>query len=128
MTLCEIEKAAILETLKQCRWHRDSAAYQLGITSRTLARKIARYRDEGTPIPSWRDTREQQAPVKSPDRVLARSIAGVYKRRGKIRQQPCKACGSPDSQMHHHDYTKPLDVEWLCFKCHRERHAAETAE
>jgi DNA-binding NtrC family response regulator len=57
MTLRDIEKATILEALKACQWHRDNAAFKLGITSRTLARKIARYRDEGTPIPSWRDRR-----------------------------------------------------------------------
>lgn len=57
MTLAEMEKAAIIETLKQCQGHRDNAAFHLGITSRTLARKIARYRDEGISIPSWRGRR-----------------------------------------------------------------------
>lgn len=57
MTLAEMEKSAILEALKQHQWHRDNAAFHLGITSRTLARKIARYRDEGVSIPSWRNRR-----------------------------------------------------------------------
>lgn len=54
--------------------------------------------------------------------MICRSYANVYKRRGKLTQEPCSECGSPDSQMHHHDYTKPLEVEWLCRKCHLKRH------
>lgn len=52
----------------------------------------------------------------------ARSYAGVYKRRGKLIQEPCAKCGDPKSQMHHHDYTKPLEVEWLCRRCHMAEH------
>jgi hypothetical protein len=52
----------------------------------------------------------------------ARSYAGVYKRRGKLIQQPCAACGDPKSEMHHHDYAKPLEIEWLCRKCHMRLH------
>lgn len=54
----------------------------------------------------------------------ARSYAGVYKRRGKIQQEPCKQCGNEHSQMHHEDYSKPLEVIWLCRKCHLELHNA----
>jgi len=31
----------------------------------------------------------------------------------------CERCGSPKKvQAHHHDYTRPYDVQWLCAKCH----------
>lgn len=55
-------------------------------------------------------------------RDKARSYAGVYKRRGKLQQEPCQACGSSDSQMHHHDYGRPLEVVWLCAPCHLDWH------
>lgn len=42
-------------------------------------------------------------------------------RDGKIKRLPCRFCGNPRSQAHHDDYSKPLDVKWECFKCHRER-------
>lgn len=50
-----------------------------------------------------------------------RSYAGVYKRRGKLIQEPCK-CGNPDSQMHHDDYYHPLRVQWKCRQCHLKHH------
>lgn len=58
----------------------------------------------------------------------ARSLAGVYKRRGLIKQKPCCKCGSEDSQMHHPDYGKPLTVEWMCRDCHLAHHEELKAE
>jgi hypothetical protein len=40
-------------------------------------------------------------------------------------RQPCEKCGYHKSQAHHHDYSKPLDVNWLCFACHRKEHGCE---
>jgi hypothetical protein len=57
-------------------------------------------------------------------RDAARSYANVYLRRGKLTREPCLHCGSMFSQMHHPDYDKPLDVLWLCRKCHMAEHAA----
>jgi ribosomal protein S27AE len=54
---------------------------------------------------------------------IVRSIAGVQKRAGKLIPQPCEKCGtSEDLQMHHEDYSKPLDVRWLCAECHQDEH------
>lgn len=41
---------------------------------------------------------------------------------GVLKKQPCARCGSEKSQAHHEDYSKPLDVIWLCQKHHGERH------
>lgn len=42
--------------------------------------------------------------------------------RGKIEKQPCVECDDVNSQGHHEDYNKPLDVIWLCQKHHMMRH------
>lgn len=36
--------------------------------------------------------------------------------------QPCEACGAVGGQRHHHDYSRPLDIRWLCDPCHRAEH------
>lgn len=52
----------------------------------------------------------------------ARAKARVYEKRGKITKKPCEKCGDLNSQKHHEDYSKPLDVTWLCRKCHLAHH------
>lgn len=56
----------------------------------------------------------------NPEKAKARSKVGNAVRDGKLVRQPCRVCGAAKSQAHHSDYSRPLDVDWLCFKCHRE--------
>lgn len=55
----------------------------------------------------------------------ARAYAKVYVSRGKIKRLPCLVCGSENSEAHHEDYDKPLDVIWYCRKHHLEHHEKE---
>lgn len=42
-----------------------------------------------------------------------------------IRPENCTKCGSDKRiQAHHDDYSKPLDVVWLCEQCHKDIHNA----
>jgi ribosomal protein S27AE len=43
-------------------------------------------------------------------------------RDGRLVPQPCEKCGSENVEAHHDDYSKPLDVRWLCRKHHLEHH------
>ena len=38
------------------------------------------------------------------------------------RTRRCEDCGAAATQRHHEDYSKPLDVVYLCRKCHVLRH------
>jgi hypothetical protein len=52
--------------------------------------------------------------------AVARAIA-----KGKlVRPDRCDECGMESKRIigHHEDYSKPLDVEWLCPKCHAGKH------
>lgn len=41
---------------------------------------------------------------------------------GALKKQPCERCGSVTVEAHHPDYAKPLDVQWLCHRCHQRLH------
>jgi hypothetical protein len=61
-------------------------------------------------------------------RANCRSYVNQYKRRGRIKPKPCEKCGSEEHiEMHHEDYSKPLEINWLCRSCHLEMHRARKA-
>jgi len=61
-----------------------------------------------------------------PERTRAHQILHNAVRRGEMtRPTQCEACESICTpQGHHADYSKPLDVEWLCHRHHAARHRA----
>lgn len=52
-------------------------------------------------------------------KVAARMATRVLDRK------PCEVCGATKVEAHHDDYTKPLDVRWLCKRHHAEVHTRE---
>lgn len=60
--------------------------------------------------------------VSHPEKAKANRMVGNAIRDGRLVRLPCEKCGDPKSEGHHDDYSKPLEVRWLCFKHHREHH------
>lgn len=62
-----------------------------------------------------------------PERIVAKNAINNAINRGKLaRGVECRKCGSQDNiQAHHEDYSKPLDVMWLCSKCHYDLHSSK---
>lgn len=58
-----------------------------------------------------------------PEKVSAHEAVKRAIKTGSISRQPCVRCGGSDRiHAHHKDYSKPLDVMWLCQPCHIQEH------
>lgn len=57
-----------------------------------------------------------------PEKHKARNKLRYAVYTGKIIKQPCEVCGEVKVEGHHKDYSKPLEVNWLCHKHHMETH------
>lgn len=97
-----------MKTCSRCRMPHERAK------SRYCAACHAAYMRE------WRTTHPLNPEQRR--KMNSRCYANVYQRRGKLVPQPCEVCGSPDSQKHHEDYARPLEVNWLCRTCHLAHH------
>lgn len=69
-----------------------------------------------------RNAAHDQWVVANPEKVRAHWKVKDALKRGILERRPCERCGSKTSQAHHEDYSKPLDVMWLCRGCHSQRH------
>lgn len=57
-----------------------------------------------------------------PERVKAVWMVNNAVKWGHMKKHPCFVCGEIKTQGHHADYSRPLDVVWLCKKHHVETH------
>ena len=63
--------------------------------------------------------------VQHPDGYRAHYLVGNAIRDGRLKREPCANCGTTKLvNAHHDDYSRPLDVHWLCATCHHRYHAA----
>lgn len=81
--------------------------------------KQARYRKLGLAIPSSPESSKQWA-SRNRHKTRAQNQARRAVLSGKInRKKKCEECGKRKKlHMHHADYSKPLNVQFLCHRCH----------
>jgi predicted Zn-ribbon and HTH transcriptional regulator len=70
--------------------------------------------------PRWDQVRVSLADAQKANAAVFRAVkSGIL-----VRPAVCEKCGlSENIQAHHEDYSKPLDIEWLCLRCHKGRHS-----
>lgn len=64
----------------------------------------------------------KKSELKHPERKKASEMVNNAIRDGRLHRQPCWVCGLK-AQGHHPDYSRPLDVVWLCSPHHKQAHA-----
>ena len=61
-------------------------------------------------------------------RDKSRSFSRMLYVRGILEKTDCKRCGSKKNlERHHHDYSKPREIVWLCKDCHQKVTNGETS-
>jgi hypothetical protein len=83
--------------------------------------KEKKRKDAQTKADSWEKLSKERAKARQSHKV----IADIYRaaiRRGEVKRQPCSQCGGLGAHAHHDDYSKPLEVTWLCRWHHHEHH------
>ena len=71
------------------------------------------------------EARKRDRMAAEPDKTRARRLLRTAVLNGSIREpERCEACeGIGRVEAHHADYSKPLEVAWLCVRCHRQAHS-----
>ena len=133
-TKCDVRKALVAFSLKAaskdgyCPACKDclniqAKSYRKINSSVIVERQRTYYQSEAGKLTSQRGA--ARARVESPVKCRARSTMNNAIQSGKLIRLPCVQCGCIKSEGHHHDYSKPLDVIWLCKKHHTELHKAD---
>lgn len=123
-TQCKIEKSSA--EFSKDSTHKDDLRIQCkscrAIYEQTPQRREARLRYIGGQQGRETDRRyRQRCRQSNPGKKKAHNIVSGAIRRGKLRRSVfCEVCGLPaETEGHHADYSKPLEINWLCRKCHK---------
>lgn len=97
----------------------DRARYLRQRDERLAAKKLYDATPERKAAAVERTTRMRR---KYPDKNRARELVhlAVGRKKNGLVRLPCSKCGNPKSEAHHPDYSKPLEVIWLCRAHHVE--------
>lgn len=86
---------------------------------RVKARELYLQTDEGRKSASQAKARYAK---KYPLKRTATSAVSNALRDGRLIKGPCEVCGKKKVEAHHDDYSRPLNIRWLCKKHHTEWH------
>jgi hypothetical protein len=110
-----------LNKCKECTKRDVSANYRANVDH------YVKYERERNATPTRRAARYDYLRNKrSSEKRLANIAVGNAVRDGRLTKRPCEKCGKLPAEAHHDDYSKPLDVRWLCRPHHLEYHGKQS--
>lgn len=87
---------------------------------------ISRYRKHAKLITKRAIRHNKKSDMEEDVKNKANAKVRTELKAGRIIKQPCEVCGIAGYvETHHKDYTKPLEINWLCIKHHNERDAQD---
>lgn len=122
--------AGIQSVCKRCKsgyYTEDYRAHRRDKYHRNVEERRDKLNEYRAACPEKHRADNQKDRSKNPEKKRARDILKAAVKSGKVRKPIfCDRCGHDGSiyriEGHHDDYSKPLEVLWLCSKCHGERH------
>jgi hypothetical protein len=122
---------------KQCSWEKYGRDQNAARRDPSYRRGRNEYNKARRDLPQNRERERRHADryrERYPEKESAkRAVARALRSGELVRPDKCQRCGveRPKGldgraliQAHHEDYGRPLDVQWLCVKCHAKAHRA----
>ena len=115
-----------LNKCKECARQDVAANYR---ANRPQYAAYERLREQRPSRKAAKADRQRSHRAANPEKDRARRLVQKALRVGRITKQPCNVCGGVDRlQAHHTDYSRPLDIVWLCYGCHLAAHDKRAIE
>lgn len=115
----------LMGACKTCHTERNRVATKKYRAKRIIMRRLYNARPDRK-IAAYENTKKMYRLY--PEHQKARMKVYHAVRNGKLKKMPCEVCRELKVQAHHNDYTKPLEVVWLCVTHHKELHTQIVAK
>jgi len=107
--------------LEKIKAREYAARYYRKNRERLLARMQERYENDEERREAVKTRAKRMLKEESQKTKARQAVRNAIYWKG-LKRKSCETCGDPKTHAHHKDYSKPLEVNWLCPTHHGERH------
>lgn len=117
-------KDGVRSRCKDCRKKEDTKKYRNSTRGKESNRKAVKKYSQSSKGKAARSKAQTNYRMLNPEKIKAHEIVRCAIENGWLIPEPCP-CSEIEVEGHHEDYSKPLEVDWLCSKCHTKLHRKE---